>query len=267
MPYFLTTDGCRIFFEDRYLGASKPLVVQVNGTCQTTVHWTVIANLLKDDFQVLLYDGRAQGRSDLGEIPLSLEIHAGDLRDLLRHLGVGKANPVGISHGAGVALAFAAQNTDMVERAVACSITARRTNRAKLFVKSWIQVLEYCGVNAMIQAALPVFFGEKFLRENDAMLDKIMRALVRRNSKEGLTAHLQAVETYPPLARIAPNVNCPVLVLSGSDDPLTPPAGARELAELCRGRHEILEGAGHSIPAEAPKLFAKIIKDWVNSGD
>ncbi len=264
MPYFLTTDGCRIFFEDRYLGASKPLVVLVNGTCQTTVHWTVIANLLKDDFQVLLYDGRAQGRSDLGEIPLSLEGHTGDLHDLLRHLGAEKANLVGISHGAGVALTFAARHPDLVERTVACSITAHRTSRTKLFVKSWVRILEHGGVDAMIQAALPVFFGEKFLRENDAMLDKIMRALVLRNTKDGLTAHLRAVEDYPPLARIAPAVACPVMVLSGSDDPLTPPASARELAELCKGRHEILEGPGHSIPAEAPALFAKMVKDWVN---
>ena len=55
-----------------------------------------------------MYDARAQGRSDLGERELSLERHAEDFAALLKHLEVEKVHLVGLSHGAKVALAYAA---------------------------------------------------------------------------------------------------------------------------------------------------------------
>jgi len=68
---------------------------------------------------------------------------------------------------------------------------------------------------------------------------------------------------YSDLAQIAQNVHCPVLVLSGSDDPLVNESSAKQLAMVCGGRHDHLTGIGHSIPAEAPEVFTKMVLQFL----
>jgi pimeloyl-ACP methyl ester carboxylesterase len=263
MPYFKTSDGCPIFFEHRNLSSPKPVIVFLNGATQTTVYWTTIANRLKNDFQILAYDARAQGRSDPGKRPLSLDLHSADLCNLLEYVGVDKVRLVGLSHGSSIALAFTSRFPYRVDRLMLCSVTAEPTCRARLTVASWLRTLKQEGIEAMAWAALPVVFGENFLRKNEGVLDKIIKAIVRRNKEDGLIAQLEAMAEFTPLSSAALDIRCPVLVLSASDDPLVTEEGAQELARICKGRHERLPGLGHSIPAEAPELFVDILKRFL----
>jgi 3-oxoadipate enol-lactonase len=265
MPYFKTSDGCRIFFEHQNLNSPKPVIVFLNGATQTTVYWTTIANRLKNDFQILAYDARAQGRSDPGKRPLSLELHSADLFNLLGYAGVEKAHLVGLSHGSSIALVFASRFPDKVDRLMLCSITAGLTCRARLTVASWLRTLKQEGIEAMAWAALPVVFSENFLRKNEGILDKIINAIVRRNKEDSLIAQLKVMAEFTPLSSAARDIRCPVLVLSASDDPLVTEEGAQELARLCGCRHERLPGLGHSIPAEDPELFIDILKRFLIS--
>jgi pimeloyl-ACP methyl ester carboxylesterase len=265
MSYFTTKDGCRIYYEAQDFESSKPVVVFLNGTMQTTVYWKTHAVALKDRFRVLLYDARAQGQSDLGEGELSLEGHAADLAALLKHVGVEKAHLIGLSHGAKVALAYAANSPDRIDRLVLCSVSARNTCRARLVVRSWLQILKSSGLEAMAWVSLPVVFGEDFLKHKESILDSIIRAIVERNREQALIAQLEAMTSYPPLSRIARNGNIRSLVISASDDPLVTEEGAMQLAVLCGGRHKQIIGIGHSIPTEAPELFDKTVMEFLSS--
>ncbi len=255
MPYFTTQDGCRLFYETQGVKSSKRVVVFLNGTMQTTLHWKTHATALKDHFQVVMYDARAQGQSDLSGRELSLEVHAEDFSQLLDYLRVEKAHLVGLSHGAKVALAYAAQSPERVDRLVLCSVGATSTCRSKLLVKSWLRVLNDSGLETMVWFSLPIVFGESFLKHRQRILDSIVKGITTRNKKEALISHFEAMITYPPLSQIAQDVHTPTLVISASDDPLVTQEGARTLAALCGGQHKRLIGVGHTIPAEAPELF------------
>ncbi|MBW2173468.1 MAG: alpha/beta fold hydrolase [Deltaproteobacteria bacterium] len=259
MPYFSTQDDCSLYFETHGFDSTRPVVVFLNGTMQTTVNWKMHATIFEDRFRVLMYDARAQGQSDLGERKLSLEKHAEDFAELLGHLGVEKAHLVGLSHGAKVALTHAYHSPEQVDRLVLCSVSAIFTSRAKLFVRSWLEILRSSGLEAMAWVALPVLFGESFLGHQERILDSMVKAIVNRNTKEALVAQLEAMTTYPPLSEIARNVRNPCLVISASDDPLVTEEGAKELAVLCGGHHEHIAGVGHSIPTEAPELFVETV--------
>ena len=293
MPYFTTQDGCRIYYEthgfDRpashkrpHLGlaqgktespgfqnaeqkSSKPVVVFLNGTMQNTMYWKAAVTVFEDRFRVLLYDARAQGRSDIGEGRLSLEGHAADLAQLLEYLELEKAYLVGLSHGAKVALVCAANSPERIERLVLCSVSAKCSCRARLVLRSWLETLRSSGLEAMAGIALPVVFGENFLREKERILYAIMKGIVERNRKEALIRQLETMIAYPPLSRITGSVRIPALVISGSDDPLVTGQGARELAKLCGGRHKQLIGVGHSIPNEAPELFNETLLEFLCS--
>ena len=101
-----------------------------------------------------MYDARAQGKSDLGKKELSLQSHVADLGELFDHLAVGKSHLVGLSHGAQVALAFAAQIPERVNRLVLCSLGAWPSEHATTIVQSWIKILKKSGLKAMTQMAL-----------------------------------------------------------------------------------------------------------------
>jgi hypothetical protein len=56
----------------------------------------------------------------------------------------------------------------------------------------------------------------------------------------------------------------PALVLPGSADTLTKPEAQREIATLIQGAElETINGAGHIVPLEAPRAFARHPHDFL----
>jgi 3-oxoadipate enol-lactonase len=259
VPYFTTKDACKIFYTTYGVEASNPVVIFLNGTTQTTLYWAGLVPAFSRRFGLLCYDARAQGQSDLGNKPISLKLHVSDLKDLLEDLAVDKAHLVGISHGAWVALAFSAEFPEMVDHLVLCSLSAKTNDRSRTIIRSWLEILRLSGLEAMAWAALPSVFGNRFLNQHEKILDKIVNAVVLRNSRRSLIAQFEAVLQYPAPDGMTENLSQPALVVSGAEDPLIEPADVRRLADLSRTRHEELSGIGHSIPAEAPRVFEKMV--------
>jgi pimeloyl-ACP methyl ester carboxylesterase len=263
VPYFTTKDACKIFYVTYGLEGSNAVAIFLNGTTQTTLYWGGLVPAFSMRFGLLCYDARAQGQSDLGNKPISLKLHVSDLKDLLEHLTVNKAHLVGISHGAWVALAFSAEFPEMVDHLVLCSLGARTNDRSRAIIRSWLEILRLSGLEAMAWAALPYVFGNSFLNQHEKILDKIVDAVVLRNSRRSLIAQLEAVLKYPAPGSMTVNLNHPALVISGAEDPIIDPGDVRQLADLCRARPEKLLGIGHSIPAETPSLFGKMVIEFL----
>ncbi|MBR9984963.1 MAG: alpha/beta fold hydrolase [Desulfosarcina sp.] len=264
MAYFRTQDGCSLYYETIGFELARPVVIFLNGTLQTTMYWKVIASSLKPEFRSLLYDARGQGESELGGLPLSLELHMEDLFALIRHLGLGPVCLVGLSHGALLAYAVARQTPKAVSRLVVCSIGVRAPIRARLIVRSWLPIIESGGIETLVGAALPHVFGEGYLLRNSRILDRVAKTIARRNRTSALVAHLSALAGYPSLRSMLVKLDVPALVMCGSDDPLVSIGGAAEVAEKSGGRHLVVTGAGHSIPVEAPELFLKTIAQFLS---
>ena len=219
------------------------------------------------NYGLLFYDARGQGQSDLGTAPLSLELHVSDLNNLLDHLAVDRVHLVGISHGARVALEFALEFPAKVSRLVLCSIGAKTSDRCRAIVRSWLEILKLSGLKAMAWAAVAVVFGSRFLKDHQQIIDKIVEAVVIRNQSNALIAQLEAVLNYPAPDRIPPDFDKATLIISGSEDILVEPEDTGRLARRCRGRHTELSGIGHSIPAEAPQIFQKLVLEFLASGE
>ncbi len=268
MPYFKTMDGCSLYYEIIGEGPKKPTITFVNGTLQTTIYWKLAAKELAHRFRLVIYDGRGQGGSDLGGLPLSVDLHASDLKALLNELDIHQTALIGISHGARVALALADINPDMITRLILCSLSTRASFRAKMIVRAWHEIIERHSLDAMVWAALPHIFGRTFLKTNEKQLERIVKTMVRRNKTESLRAHLAALQNYAPLGNVLKPLPFLTLVLTGEDDPLVSVEGAREIARICGGRHIELKGVGHSVSAESPQQFIRLVNDFLSgTGD
>lgn len=70
-------------------------------------------------------------------------------------------------------------------------------------------------------------------------------------------------QDLPRLAALLPEINVPVLVLSGSDDPFVPPANGDFLASrLPRCEARVID-AGHFVWEDAPADYARHATDWI----
>lgn len=266
MPNFTTPDGCRIFYEVHGPKDKNQALVFLNGTLQTALHWKGVLPFFSERLPVIIYDARAQGKSDLGDLPLSLPIHADDLSGLLDHIGIQKTHLAGVSHGARVAMTFAVSHPEQTLKLVLCGIGAARGIRSRLYIVSWRIILEHGGLMPMIAAAIPLVFGEDFLNRNQHILDGIQKTLVRKNNKDSLLKHLDAMNQYPPISDTAARVDRPCLVLAGADDALVPPDSAKRLASLCKAGYIVFPNTGHSLPAEAPDRFKQAVMEFLNAG-
>ena len=262
MPFFTTSDSCKIFYSTYGIETTKPTVVFLNGTTQTTLYWGNQVPALSRRYGLLFYDARGQGQSDLGRDPISLNLHVSDLKGLLAHLSVANVHLVGLSHGARLALEFALAFPEMVNRLVLCSTSAQTSHRSRTIVRSWLEILKYSDLKAMAWAALPIVFGSTFLKDHQNILDKIVEAVVIRNRKNSLIAQLDALLNYPPLSDITAAYDKPTLIITGLEDPLVEPDDVQNLAHACRAGHRQLAGIGHSVPAEAPEIFQQLVLEF-----
>ncbi len=262
MGYFKTLDGCSLYYETIGFESPGPVVIFLNGTMQTTMYWKNIANRLKPGFRSLLYDARGQGESDLGNLPLSLDLHLSDLQALLRNLKISRSSLVGLSHGAHLAYAATLKFPAFFGKIMMLGAGAGSTVRGRMIVKSWVEILKQGNLEAMVWATIPNVLGQPFLRKNEKMLDRMVKAIVRRNKAKSLLAHLKALDNYKPISKSLKKLDIPLLVITGDEDPLVTVEGAKEIARKSGGRHMVFKGVGHSIAIEAPDLFIKTLQEF-----
>ncbi len=254
MPFFTTSDSCRLYYTFSEPDSEKPVVVFLNGLAQTTTYWHRQAVFFSECFRVLRYDARSQGRSAAGSGPLTPARHVADLHALCGHLGIASTALVGLSHGAYTATAFAASHPERVEKLIVCNLRADRYGDAKTF-RRWHQMLTSEGLEAFAADVIATATGHTFQLQHAKLIQMMALALAARNSAAGLAKQLDAMRTYPPAREMATLVKAPVLVLSGEEDRIVPAGDGLILADRMQARLQIIPRAGHSLPIEAPEAF------------
>jgi pimeloyl-ACP methyl ester carboxylesterase len=116
-------------------------------------------------------------------------------------------------------------------------------------------------------AFLEFFFGEVFTEPHST---KQIEDCVGWGLEGGVDS-LLAAEDAPALgdaaAETAAAVRCPMLVIHGDCDAITPHAVGAELARLTGGTLATIEGGGHCPQARDPVAVNLLIRDFVESLD
>jgi pimeloyl-ACP methyl ester carboxylesterase len=86
---------------------------------------------------------------------------------------------------------------------------------------------------------------------------------VLRAGADQLIRQNRAVIGRPDARRHLPSLRCPVLVLCGEDDQLTPPDRSREIAQLAPGAELVLlPRCGHMLTMEQPQAVNAALRRW-----
>jgi pimeloyl-ACP methyl ester carboxylesterase len=88
--------------------------------------------------------------------------------------------------------------------------------------------------------------------------------IVRRAGAAQLIRQNRAVMARADSRPSLPQVHCPLLVMCGEADRLTPPEQSREIAAAVpQARLEIVPGAGHLLTLEQPARVTALLLDWL----
>ncbi|MFE1974078.1 bifunctional 3-oxoadipate enol-lactonase/4-carboxymuconolactone decarboxylase PcaDC [Streptomyces hygroscopicus] len=154
----------------------------------------------------------------------------------------------GVSLGGAVGLYLAAHHPDRVGRlSVICS-SARFGEPS-----SWrerARLVREEGTEAMVASRTGVWFS----RETAATpRGRALLADLRATDRAGYAACCDVLADYDMRAAL-PSVTAPTLVVAGREDPATPPAHAREIADAVPGASLLeIAGAGHLAGVERPE--------------
>jgi pimeloyl-ACP methyl ester carboxylesterase len=70
--------------------------------------------------------------------------------------------------------------------------------------------------------------------------------------------------TRPDRSALPAQVSCPLLAVTGSEDQWAPLAEHEAIASAAPdGRVEVVNGAGHMLPVEAPESVMRILEDFL----
>ncbi|MBT2439488.1 3-oxoadipate enol-lactonase [Streptomyces sp. ISL-36] len=233
--------------------ATAPVLILGPSLGTSTALWDALAPELSATHRVVRWDLPGHGGSPASLIGPGATVGdlAGLVLDLADALGADRFGYAGVSLGGAVGLHLAAHHPERVERlAVLCSSAhfggaARWEERAATVRRE--------GLAALAQTADARWFTPGFT----------VPALVEDHRKADPGAYAaccDALAAFDLRDRLA-SISAPTLLVAGREDPATPPAHLREIADAVPGSALTeIPGASHLAPAEQPEAVLAALR-------
>ena len=243
-PVFAATGGAPF-------DCSRPTLVLVHGAGMDHTVWSMQARYFAHHgFSVLGWDLPGHGRSE-GPPPDSVPGYADWLAAVLDVTGARDPHLVGHSLGALVVLAYAARHPDAVSRLALLGALAHMPVHPDLLGAA------RDGRHEAYESIVGWGVGRRGQigghRAPGLWVTGASLRLLEAGASGVLANDLAACNDWMDGLEAAAAITCPVLLLLGSDDRMTPPRGALPLADALAGsRTVMLERAGHMMMLEQP---------------
>jgi|1186.fasta_scaffold32305_2 3-oxoadipate enol-lactonase len=252
-------DGVRIAYEVQ--GAGEPLLL-VQGLGYGRSGWGPARELLAEHFQVVSYDSRGFGESEIAPGPYSTAQLAEDAAAVLDAVELERAHVVGISLGGMVAQELALSHPDRVQTLVLCSTTP---GGAAAFPMP-AQTVALMGSAPQLdpEVAQRRFVDNALAPDAPAALVDEIVAYRRAHPPDpaGWYALASAGAAHDAAARVG-EIGVPTLVVHGTADNVVDVRNATLIADAIGGaRLQLFEGAGHLLPWERPREFASLVEEF-----
>jgi 3-oxoadipate enol-lactonase len=254
-----TRDGAHLAYTLYDHPASSQHVVLIHSLAMDRSFWRPVAERLARNASVLIHDCRGHGRSDKTQGPVTVELHADDLADLLVQLGWRTALVAGASMGGCIALAFAIRHPARVSALGLVDTTAWYGPDAP---KNWEQranAAATSGLSSLIDFQLTRWFGDQFRADNPQLVKDCVDVFLRNDvaAYAQTCRMLGACDLRTGLA----SIKVPTAIVVGEEDYATPPVMAEAMHNAIAGSTlSVLPGARHLTPLERPDDIAATLE-------
>jgi len=170
---------------------------------------------------------------------------------------------IGLSMGGYVAQRILELNPHTILGLVLISTrSSADTNVAKLKRVKAIESIKANGLEGYIEEFTKNLVSQKTM-ENPSLFQKIL-SIAKENKREGILSQILALMGRVDSENFLPKISIPTLIISGSEDTLSPP---KEMSEIFQkiSNHEfkIVENSGHLSPMENPDSVNLFINNFL----
>jgi pimeloyl-ACP methyl ester carboxylesterase len=236
--------------------------------------------LAERGYFVIRYDNRDTGRSTklsqhrvsradvfkafagLGKAPYGIGDLAVDAFGLLDHLGIERANLVGVSMGGMIVQTMAIQHPERALSMTSIMSTTGRRTVGWQHPKVMPALLASAGPtrDSFVERSLrtsTVIGSRAYPSDEETSRARAMETYDRGWTASGVTRHMLAVLTQPDRTKDLAKLDLPVTVIHGLADPLVNRSGGRATAAAIPGaEHLEIAGMAHDLP---PELYGTYI--------
>lgn len=222
--------------------------------------WAPQLDALPPGWHAIAPDLRGFGRSDGdragSDAAQTIDDYAGDILDLLGHLGIHDAVIGGLSMGGYLTFAIFRHAPGLFAGLILAATRPQAdTDEARAGRRAMLDLVSREGAAGVATAMLPKLLGETTRRERPEV-ERHVRDLILASTPAGIEGAIARMMTRPDSTPQLAAIRCPTLIVAGDEDTLTPAGDARRMHEAIRGSVvEIVPAAGHLSSLERPDVF------------
>jgi 3-oxoadipate enol-lactonase len=251
--------GVRLHLTDEGPRDAGPPLVLLCSLGSTVDMWTPQRAELSGERRVITLDTRGHGGSPVPDGPYTVEELADDVLETLDDLGVGRASFAGVSLGGAMSQAIALRAPDRVVSLSLLCTSARFANLQTFTDRAATARAE--GMAAIADGVVARWFTE----DADEQMVARMRDMIAATPPEGYAGCCEAIVAWDSRADLG-RIAAPTLVISGAEDPATPPDHGRAIAEGIPGaRFEVVEHAAHLASYQRPDVVTGLLAEHLKS--
>ncbi len=244
----------------------RPPLLFIHGVGLRKEVWAPQAAAFADHRRVVAYDMLGHGGSGLGDGAGGLNAFVAQAARLLDDLDIARADVVGHSMGALVALGLALAHPGRLNRLVAMNAVYQRTIEQRTAVLDRAAEIERVGPRAAADRAVARWFGE----EPDTTLRPLAAQVRDWLENADPLGYARAYRIFASSDAVhagqLPSLAMPVLYLTGELDANSSPAmSERMAAETPRGRARILPGERHMMAMVSPDAVNAALRDFLDA--
>ena len=206
------------------------------------------------------WPGHGRSRPLAGET--SFERMAETVQSVVEEVGGGPAHIVGLSMGSMVAQIFALNHPAAVRSLCLIGSACTFPEPVRQGMRRRAATIRAGGMQAVVEESLARWYTPGFRQRRPDVIDRATKTILGSDPQvqAAMWEMIAGLDTKARLASLA----CPTLVLVGAEDPSTPPDAARVIAGQIPGaRVEVIAGASHMVPTEAPDAISDLLETFL----
>ncbi len=275
---FRTIHGYRRAFR---IAGSGPVILLIHGIGDNSTTWETVQAKLAQRFTVIAVDLLGHGQSDKPRADYSIAAYANGMRDLLSVLDIERATVIGHSLGGGVAMQFAYQFPQLVERLVlvgAGGVTKDVNVALRLAsLPMGSEALALLRLPLVLPAlqivgrAAGLILGSTAVGRDLPDVLRILADLPEPMASSAFTRTLRAVvdwrgQSVTMLDRCYLTQSVPVQIVWGAEDVVVPVSHAKMAhAAMPGSRLEVFENSGHFPFHDDPARFIEVVERFIDT--
>lgn len=242
----------------------KPVLVLSNSLGTNLHMWDTQVAAFTEHFQVLRYDTRGHGASLVSAGPYSIEQLGRDVLALLDALNLPRVHFCGLSMGGLIGQWLGINAGERLHKLVVCNTAAKIAGPDVWNPR--IETVLRDGQAAMValrDASIARWFTPGYAAANPAQAKRITDMLAA-TSPQGYAANCAAVRDADFRAQLGA-IQVPTLVIAGTEDAVTPPAGGHFIEEHVKGAQYAEFHAAHLSNVEVGEPFSRRVIDFLTA--